>query len=59
MVDDIQTTSKITQERIKQYLKEGKRFDGRAPEEYRELVIEKNISKKLSKTITLRNETIW
>ena len=39
-------TSKITIDRIKQYLKEGKRFDGRKLEEFRELTIEVGVSKK-------------
>lgn len=37
---------KITRERIIKYLEEGKRFDGRAPEEFREIFIETGISKK-------------
>lgn len=40
----MEMTSKLTGERIKQFLTEGKRFDGRAPVEYRDLIIEKNIS---------------
>lgn len=38
-------TSKITEERIREYLEQGKRFDGRKPEEFRELSIETGISK--------------
>ncbi|MEK0336939.1 MAG: exosome complex protein Rrp42, partial [Nitrosopumilus sp.] len=38
-------TPDITGERIKEYLKEGKRFDGRKPEEFREISIETGISK--------------
>ncbi len=37
-------TTRVTAERIKQYLKEGKRFDGRKPENYRKIEIEKGIS---------------
>jgi exosome complex component RRP42 len=37
---------KITKERIIQYLEEEKRFDGRKPEEFREIEIETGISKK-------------
>lgn len=44
-MDKIQTTSAITGERIKRYLDEGKRFDSRNPEEFREIVIETNVSK--------------
>jgi exosome complex component RRP42 len=38
-------TSKITGERIKEYLSEGKRFDGRNPDQFRELIIETQVSK--------------
>ncbi|MBA7543750.1 hypothetical protein ES705_36090 [subsurface metagenome] len=39
-------TSKLTGERIKKYLLEGKRFDKRKPDEIRDLVIETLVSKK-------------
>jgi len=39
-------TSEITGDRIKQYLAEGKRFDGRKPEEFREITVETNVVKK-------------
>lgn len=39
-------TPNITAERIKQYMKEGKRFDGRGLDEFRELTIETGVSKK-------------
>jgi len=38
-------TSDITGKRIKEYLGEGKRFDGRKPEEFRNISIETGISK--------------
>jgi len=38
-------TAKITGDRIKEYLKQGKRFDGRKLEEFRDLVVETGISK--------------
>ncbi len=38
------TSPKIVGERIKEYLKEGKRFDGRKPEEFREIKIETGVS---------------
>ncbi len=41
----IELTPKPTGERIKEYLKENKRFDGRKKNEYRELKIETGISK--------------
>ena len=44
-MEDTQTTQKITGERIKQYLSNGKRFDGRKLDEFREIIIEKEISK--------------
>jgi len=44
-MNSTQTTSKITAERIKKYLAQGKRFDGRAPEEFREITIETGVSK--------------
>jgi len=39
-------TTKITGERIREYLEKGKRFDGRKPEEFREISVETGISKK-------------
>ncbi len=38
-------TSELTAERIKEYLKNGKRFDGRAKDEFREIQIETGFSK--------------
>jgi exosome complex component RRP42 len=38
-------TAKITGDRIKEYFKQGKRFDGRSLDEFREIVIETNVSK--------------
>ena len=38
-------TSKITGERISQYLEKGKRFDGRNLEDFRKIEIETNVSK--------------
>ena len=38
-------TPKITAERIKKYLAEGKRFDGRKPDEFREISIETGVEK--------------
>ncbi len=39
-------TPRVTGERIKEFLQEGKRFDGRNPEEFREIFIETGVSKK-------------
>lgn len=36
----------INKKRIERYLAEGKRFDGRNPEEFREIIIETGVSKK-------------
>ncbi len=44
-MDKIQTVSNLTRERIKEYLSEGKRFDGRKPEEFRNIIIETGVSK--------------
>ncbi len=38
-------TSKLTAERIKEFLEEGKRFDGRKLDEFREIIIETGVSK--------------
>lgn len=47
-------TPNITEERIKEYLKQGKRFDGRGPEDFRELVIEKNVSKNAEGSVRVK-----
>ena len=47
-------TSKLTISRIKEYLSQGKRFDGRKPEEFREIFIEKNISKKAEGSVRVK-----
>jgi len=39
-------TTKITGKRIKEYLEKGKRFDGRKPEEFREISVETDVSNK-------------
>ncbi len=39
-------TPKITRDRIIEYLGQGKRFDGRKPEEFRDITIETDVSKK-------------
>jgi len=45
-IKDIMETSNLTEKRIKEYLAEGKRFDGRKPGEFREISIETGVSKK-------------
>ena len=47
-------TTNITKERIKESLKEGKRFDGRKFDEYRKLVIESGVSKKAEGSVRVR-----
>lgn len=54
MTEGINLTSKITIETIKKYLKEGKRFDGRAVDEFRKLTIEKDVSKKAEGSVRVR-----
>lgn len=39
-------TPKITKERIEKYLSEGKRFDGRKPNQFRDIEVELGVSKK-------------
>ncbi len=53
MSEMIQTPN-ITADRIRQYLKEGKRFDGRKPEEFRNLELEFGISKKAEGSVRVR-----
>lgn len=45
-MDKAKTTFMPTGNRIKEYLKEGKRFDGRTPYDFREIVIEEGVSSK-------------
>ncbi len=47
-------TLKLTEERIKKYLEQGKRFDGRKPDEFRKFSIETNISKKAEGSARVR-----
>ena len=53
-MEKINLTPEPTIERIKSYLGEGKRFDGRAPGEYRDLIIEKNVSKKAEGSVRVK-----
>jgi exosome complex component RRP42 len=47
-------TAKITANRIREYAKEGKRFDGRKLDEFRELIIEKDVSKKAEGSVRVK-----
>ncbi|MFB6246077.1 MAG: exosome complex protein Rrp42 [Candidatus Pacearchaeota archaeon] len=50
----IETTPKVTIERIKQYLREGKRFDGREFDGFRDLVVDNNVSKKAEGSVKVK-----
>jgi len=47
-------TTKITGDRIKQYLEEGKRFDGRKLDEFRNIVIEKDVSNQAEGSVRVK-----
>lgn len=47
-------TFEITKQRIRQYLSEGKRFDGRKPDEFRDLEIETGVSKKAEGSVRVK-----
>ena len=46
--------TKITGDRIKQYLEEGKRFDGRKPDEFRDIIIEKDVSNQAEGSVRVK-----
>lgn len=52
--EGIEIAPDINFERLERYLEEGKRFDGRTPEQFRELIIEKNISKKAEGSVKVK-----
>src|SRR3989338_1722283 len=47
-------TTKVTAERIKEYLESGKRFDGRKPDEFREISIETGVSKNAEGSVRVK-----
>lgn len=47
-------TSEVTGKRIKEYLQQGKRFDGRNLDEFREITIEKGVSKKAEGSVRVK-----
>ena len=47
-------TPNITGDRIKEYLKEGKRFDGRKLDEFRDLIIETDVAKKAEGSVRVK-----
>jgi len=53
-MDKVMTTSEPTAERIRKYLEEGKRFDSRGLLDFREITIEKNVSKKAEGSVRVR-----
>lgn len=53
-MDKVMTTPEPTGERIKKYLREGKRFDGRSLLDFRKITIEKNISKKSEGSVKVK-----
>jgi len=53
-MDKVRTTFEVTGERIRRYLEEGKRFDGRTPLAFRDITIEKNVSKKAEGSVRVR-----
>jgi exosome complex component RRP42 len=53
-MDKFFTTPDVTKQRIKVYLNEGKRFDLRGNEEFREISIEKNVSEKAEGSVRVR-----
>jgi exosome complex component RRP42 len=52
--EEIEITPDVTAERIRKYLEQEKRFDGRKTEEFRELTIEKNVSKKAEGSVRVK-----
>lgn len=44
----------LQKERINEYMKEGKRFDGRKPEDYRDLNVEMNLSKNAESSCSVK-----
>jgi len=53
-MNKVKKTFEVTGERIRKYLEEGKRFDGRSPLEFREITIEKNVSNKAEGSVRVR-----
>jgi len=53
-MDKFYTTPAINAERIKKYLKEGKRFDGRKPDEFRNIEVEMDVSNKAEGSVKVK-----
>lgn len=52
--EEIEITPEVTAQRIREYLEQEKRFDGRKTDEFRDLIIEKNISKKAEGSVRVK-----
>ncbi len=52
--EEIGITPEVTAERIRKYLEQEKRFDGRETDEFREIVIEENVSKKAEGSVRVK-----
>jgi exosome complex component RRP42 len=52
--DEIEITPEVTAERIRKYLEQEKRFDGRKLDEFRDLIIEENVSKKAEGSVRVK-----
>jgi exosome complex component RRP42 len=52
--EGIEITSYVNAERIRQYLEKGKRFDGRELDKFRDLTIEKCVSKKAEGSVKVK-----
>lgn len=53
-MDSFFTTPKITADRIREYLEQGKRFDGRKPFEFRDIIIEDKVSKNAESSVRIK-----
>lgn len=60
-MDKIKAVSNLTGKRIKEYLSVEKRFDGRKPDEFREIIIETGISKNAegSAKVKIGKTEVW
>jgi exosome complex component RRP42 len=52
--EGMEITSDVNARRIKEYLKQGKRFDGRNLNQFRDLIIEKSVSKKAEGSVRVK-----
>ena len=52
--EELEITPEVTAERIRKYLESAKRFDGRKPDEFREVIIEKGVSKKAEGSVRVK-----